>query len=119
MNNLICNTEKANIMVLMLKRILERNLEKPSVLEKIKNLDSIIYLKAGKMICIIIISYGKISLVDEIEINKKYDAKVEGNLKDFLGIALGKYPVVSFLKKKLKVSGNLTALLPLLSLFKV
>lgn len=117
MNNLTCNTEKANIMVLMLKKILERNLEEPSVCEKIKNLDSVIYLKAGKMSCVLIISYGKISLLDEI--NKKYDAKVEGNLKDFLGIALGKYPVVSFLKKKLKVSGNPLVLLPLLSLFKV
>lgn len=117
MNNLTCNTEKANIMVLMLKRILEKNLQEVVIYEKIKNLDSVIFLKAGKMSCVLKISYGKISLLDEI--NGKYDAKVEGSLKDFLGIALGKYPVISFFKKKLKISGNPLALLPLLSLFKV
>lgn len=108
---------RASIMVLMLKRIMEKNLQNTEIKDKIKNINMSVVLKTGKMTCTVVFKDGEIEILNaRIENPSCY---IEGSLSDFLNIGLGRYPVVSFLKRKVKFSGSPSNLLFLMKLFKI
>lgn len=109
--------EKASIATLILKRIMERNLQDDKVLKKVQNLNADIFLKVGEMTSTLIFRKGDIEIREgKVSNSSSY---IEGSLSDFISIALGKYPLMAFLKRKIKLGGNLFNLLPLVKVFKV
>lgn len=111
--------EDANIMVLMLKRIMERNLQDENLYNMAKKISSKIVIKTNKMAMTIHFNPDFVLLKNGGIENP--DVYVYGELKDFLDIAAGKFISVSisFLKRKLKIKGNILSLVPLIKILKV
>lgn len=116
----VAREDEASIMVLMLKRIIQKNLKDEKVVENIKNLKVSIVIKVGRMRATLYFKEGEITLENgEIE---SPSAEIEGSLKSFLNIALGRNFVVPMIMRELKIRGNilnLLKLLPLMNLFKI
>lgn len=112
----IVDKEKANIMTLMLGRMIERNLQDGKTAGKIKNVNAVITLLCGKMSATLLLENGNITIQSGAAQNPS--ATVEGNLKDFISLGTGKSFIFPVLTRGLKIHGNALHLLPLLHLFK-
>lgn len=112
----IVDKENANIMTLMIGRMIERNLQHEKTSEKIKNVNAVIALFCGKMSATLIIENGNVTLKSGAAQNPS--ATVEGSLKDFISLGAGKSFIFPVLTRGLKIRGNALHLLPLLHMFK-
>ena len=109
--------ESMNLLGLILKLLLEGNLQDPDMVAKARGTKGNLRLGAGPM---------KITLVFEGErltIKRDWDtpsrAKCAASLDTFLAIGLGGNPVIPFLQGKVRIGGNLFWLLLLMPLFQV
>ena len=112
----IVDKEKANIMTLMLGRMIERNLQHEKTAGKIKNANAVITLFCGKMSATLLLENGNVTIKSGAAQNPS--ATVEGNLTDFISLGTGKSFILPVLTRGLKIHGNALHLLPLLHLFK-
>ena len=113
------NASSMSIMGLIIKKIVDNNISKPACYAKIANLDSIINIQAGKMKIHLIMKRGDIELRHGWHANPT--ASVVGSMDSIMAVGKGQYHKVplSFITRKFKVSGNLLALLPLMTIMKM
>lgn len=113
----IDNIESMSIMGLILKTILEKNISKTKKYNRVKNLNAIYNIGAGKMKVNVSFNNGEITVATGYA--PEAVACVEGTLAAFVKIGAGGQFITPFLTRKLKVSGQITSLLPLLAVMRV
>lgn len=113
----IINGDQANIVVLMLKRIIEKNLKDEDVLNSINRLNAAVVIQCGKTKATIYFKDEDI-LLQNGEV-KNPSACVEGSLKDFLNLGTGGNFIMPIITRRLKIKGNILALIPLIKIFKI
>lgn len=111
------NFEKANLISLIIKNIIERNIGHPDVSSKSKKINATFLLKAGMMQTVLIFRKGEIIITADIP--EKITARVEGSLPAFLKIALGKSMILPVITRKVTIKGNIFALLSLMKVLTV
>lgn len=108
--------EKLNLIGLFVMRILEKNLQNPHNINRIKNLKASIVINAGEMSITLVFKEGQVKIKrGQVE---KSDAKIEGSLESFLKFALGASPIRLIISRQIKISGNPILLLKLVKLMR-
>jgi hypothetical protein len=111
------NAESMNLLGLMMKVIIERNLEQGMMADLVRNTRGHLALGAGPMKATLQFEGERVKIVrDWLEPAR---AKCAASLDTFLGIGLGGNPIVPFLLGKISLGGNLLWLLKLMPVFQV
>jgi len=109
--------ESMNLLGLILKMILERNLKQGMMADLVRNTKGALRIGAGPMKATLKFEGERVVVArDWIEPAR---AKVAASLDTFLGIGLGKNPVVPLFLGKIQLGGNLLWLLKLMPVFQV
>jgi len=109
--------ESMNLLGLILKMIIERNLKQGMMADLVRNTRGNLRLGAGPMKATLKFEGERVVVArDWLEPAR---AKVAASLDTFLGIGLGKNPVIPFLLGKISLGGNLLWLLKLMPVFQV
>ncbi len=90
---------------LIIREILNQNLERPENQQRIKKMNLNLVIQASRQVITLKIKQGEVSLANGAD--PEADVKVRGEINDFLDLALFKLPVKSFLKGKLRLSGKI------------
>jgi putative sterol carrier protein len=111
------NPETINLLGLILKMIIERNLKQGMMEELVKNTRGNLRLGAGLMKATLKFEGERVVIARDWLVPAR--AKVAASLDTFLGIGLGKNPFVPFFLGKISLGGNLLWLLKLMPVFQV
>ena len=109
--------ETMNMLGLIMKMILERNLQDPDMAATASQTKGNLRLGAGPMKATL--SFEGQRLVIKRDWETRSRAKCAASLDTFLRIGLGGNPVIPFLQGKVKIGGNIFWLLILMPLFQV
>ncbi len=111
------NPESINLLGLILKMIIERNLKQGMMEDLVKNTRGNLALGAGPMKATLKFEGERVVIARDWLTPAR--AKCSASLDTFLGIGLGKNPVLPFLMGKISLGGNLLWLLKLMPVFQV
>lgn len=111
------NPETMNLLGLILKVILERNLQEGMIADLVANTRGNLALGAGPMKATL--KFEGERVVVQRDWREPSRAKVAASLDTFLAIGLGKYPILPFLLGRISLGGNLLWLLKLMPVFQV
>ena len=115
----IADEERMNLLGLLLKRMIEKNLNDTINLKKLNNKK--IFIQAGKMKVTLNISDDNIE-IKRVTAIAKSNAKIRGSFDAFIRIATGKRrPFIFFieiLSGNIRIGGNPLTLLPLIKVLK-
>ena len=109
--------ESMNLLGLILKMIIDRNLQDGMMADLVRNTKGALNLGAGAMKATLKFEGEKV--VVERDWLTPGRAKVAASLDTFLAIGLGGNPVLPFLMGKIELGGNLLWLLKLMPVFQV
>lgn len=109
--------ESMNLLGLILKMIIERNLKQGMMADLVANTRGNLRLGAGQMKATLKFEGERVVVARDWLIPAR--AKVAASLDTFLAIGLGKNPVIPFLLGKISLGGNLLWLLKLMPVFQV
>ena len=108
--------ETMNLLGLLLRSILERNLADPAKASRASRLRGEIAIRGGRMRVTLKFAEGGITITRTAAARPR--ARVEGSLAGFLGVAQGKGLVSAWLSGRLSAKGNLLFLLKMLPLLR-
>lgn len=113
------NISSMSIMGLILKAIVDKNIADPVKFQKISAINSTINIQAGKMKVHLIMNNGELEIKHGWAVNPT--ASVAGSMEAIMNVGKGQYHKVpfSFITRNFKVSGNLMALMPLMTIMKM
>jgi len=117
MEVVVDHPETMNMLGLILKLILEGNLQDPDMEKKARRARGNLRLGAGPMKATLIFEGDRLVIQRDWKVSGR--AKCAASLDTFLGIGLGKNPFVPFLMGKISLGGNLLWLLKLMPVFQV
>jgi len=109
--------ESVNLLGLILKNIIQKNLQKPRIAQMVNGLSSSINIKAGRMKANIRFKDGDIIISSGF--SERADASVKGTMSAFIDMGLRRNIIKRFLKGDVKIGGNVLKLLPLLRLLSI
>ena len=106
--------EKLNLIGLLEMRILEKKLQDPHNIGRIKKLNASIVITAGEMSITLSFKNSQIKLQPgKVECP---DASIEGSVESFFKFAIGTNPIRLLISRQMKISGNLFSLLKIVKL---
>ncbi len=108
--------ETMNLLGLLLRSILERNLADPAKAGRAARLRGEVAVRGGKMRVTLKFAEGSITITRAAAAKPR--ARVEGSLAAFLGVARGKGLAGAWLSGRLSAKGNLLFLLKILPLLR-
>ena len=108
--------ETMNLLGLLLRSILERNLADPAKAARAARLRGEIAVRGGRMRVTLKFAAGDITITRAASARPR--ARVEGSLTAFLGVAQGKGLASAWLSGRLSAKGNLLFLLKILPLLR-
>jgi hypothetical protein len=106
---------RANLMVLLMHGILERNLQIPDKAARARRLRGDIRVKAGRMTATLSFHGGGVILYSGVR-ERRPRASVRGDMVTLLGVVTGHGVVVPFLRGRVGIGGNPFVLLSVLPL---
>lgn len=109
--------ETMNLLGLILKMIMDRNLSEARMAGIARNTRGNLQIGAGLMKATLCFEGERVVIQRDWAVPRR--AKVAADLDTFLAIGLGGNPVLPFLRGKVKVGGNLLWMLKLMPLFQV
>lgn len=115
----IQNPSSMNMLGLIIKNIVDKNIANSRVYAKIADVESTINIQAGKMQIHLIMESGRLEIKHGLHPNPT--ARVSGSMGAIMNIGKRHFHKVplDFLKLNFRVGGNVFALLPLLSIMKM
>ena len=113
------NPGSMSIVGLIIKTIVERNVSDPSRYKKISNTKSVINIQAGKMKVHLVLNRGELALAPGLHPNPT--AGVAGTMDAIMNVGQRRFHKLpaAMLRREFKLSGNIMALLPLMSIMKM
>lgn len=117
MNVVLDNSADMNLIGLILRGIIESNLENEALARKIEKLAGNVAVEAGGMKATLSFNKGELRIIRGS--TPKARARISGGMMPFVDFALGRKRIRNIFKGKIKPRGNLFFLLKLLPLFKV
>ncbi len=107
-----------NLVALMIREIINKNLQNPNKLKLTKRLNCTLVLKASRMSMTVIFKNGEVFLRNGA--SPKPTVYIEADLGEFLNIGVGGSYIIPLITGKLKIRGiRLWKLLPILKLIRI
>lgn len=114
---ILLEPETTNILGLLLKTIIDRNIKDLSKSAAIKNLTGQINIKAGRMLSCLTFDKGEVTIKNNYA--EKAKAEIAGTLNAFMNISVGANPVCYIFKREVKIKGNVLFLLKIMKIVTV
>jgi hypothetical protein len=90
---------------LIIRQILNQNLEKPKNQDRIRRMNLNLVLQASSQVTSLKIKNGEVSLKNGAD--PEAEIRVKGGLNDFMDLALGRVPLRSVLTGRLMIGGKI------------
>lgn len=103
-----------NLLGLVLRQLINQNLKKPKLVQKLPGMHVVMGLRAGRMCVTLRVKDGTVSL--ENGSAPDVNIRVRGSMKDFMTLGLSKVPWEGLLRGRLWASGRIYKLPGVISL---
>ncbi len=113
------NPGAMSVVGLIIKTIVDRNISNPSRYKKVSNTQSIINIQAGKMKVHLVLDKGELEI--RAGSHSSPTAGVAGTMDAIMNVGRRRFHKLpaAMLKREFKLSGNVMALLPMMSIMKM
>ena len=106
-----------NVLGLMLMQILDKAGNDPDKAQIVRSLRHSLLVKVSGMAVTVNFENGKVFIQNGIR--KQCDSEISGDMQAILKVGVGGNPAIPFLKRKIRVKGNLLDLFKIMNLLRI